>query len=146
MRTTLCPIECVISCIVLFPLRRLSYISYHPRDFTSVIELFQINCALPHRICQCYICKKSGISLAILQLFLGNPEWENKKVCVDFFLEIRAKIRIFVQKTWKSRTRFYRKKFGNPASSMEGGYIFWNSPFLFCSPFIILVFGSPQSL
>ena len=31
--------------------------------------LFQVNCALPHRGCQCYICKKFGIPLAILQSF-----------------------------------------------------------------------------
>ena len=35
-----------------------------------------------------------------------------------FFLEICVKIRIFVQKTWKSRTKFYQKSLENPTSSI----------------------------
>ena len=40
------------------------------------------------------------------------------------FMEIRVKIKIFVQKPWKSRTIFHHEKSGNPTSSMGGGQKF----------------------
>ena len=90
---------------------------------TSTINgLFQLNSAPPMEDVSAIRSKKSGIPLAILQNFPGNPEWENKKVwiimiiraykhlCEFFFLEMCVKIRVFVPKTRKSRTLLKKKK------------------------------------
>ena len=44
--------------------------------------------------------------------------------CVDFFLKIRVKIRIFVLKKLKFKTVFYKKKSENPTYSMGEGHSF----------------------
>ena len=89
--------------------------------------LFKINCALPHRGCQCYVCRKSGIPLSILQILPGNPNWdwdENVWIlgaCVDFYWKSLWK-RGFLTKNrnpWLYLKK--KKKSGNLTSSMGGG-------------------------
>ena len=79
----------------------------------------------PHRGCQCYVCKKSGIPLAILQNFPGNPEWENKEVwilnaCVIFRGNL-CENKDFFSKNLEIQDYILPKKSGNPTSSMGGG-------------------------
>ena len=102
----------------------------------QLIWLFQINCALPHRGCQCCVCKKFGIHLLFCKLLLQIQSEKTKKVwilsaCVIFFFEIYVKIKIFVQKTWKSKTMFYQKQSGNPTSSTGEGKFCWNNPLMY---------------
>ena len=107
---------------------------YVLREFGTkwYIELFQINCALPHRGCQRYLCKKSGTPLAISQFCLENPEWEKS-------LEFRCMCNHFWKCVWKYGFLF--KNPGNPGQyftkkSLEiqpplwgRVFFFWNSPF-----------------
>ena len=95
---------------------------WRSKKHTLSFGLIQISSALPHRGCQCYVCKKSGIPLAVFQIFPGTPEWENKKVwilsagvcwgvCGCVCVLSLGENRIYVQKAWKSRTIiFYQRK------------------------------------
>ena len=76
--------------------------------------LFQINCTLPHRGCQCYECKKVWNSTCYFAKFSWKSRVRKQesvdfeRLC-EFLVEFCVKIRISVQKTWKSSTIFYQK-------------------------------------
>ena len=88
------------------------------------IGLFHINCALPYRGCQCYVCNKSEIPLAILHIFPGKSEKTKKS---GFWMPVwilsgnLCENKDFCPKTWKSRTTSYQKMSENSTSSIGGG-------------------------
>ena len=96
--------------------------------------LFQINCALPHRGCQCNVWKKVWNSTCYFTNFSLKSS-AKKEGSLDFgcmclsFLEICVKIRIFVWKSWNSRTIFYQKSLEIQSSLWGRANFLWNNPF-----------------